>query len=94
MIFSRNVLRQQRFVWIYVSALCNCALHDNNLCFRTGSSPFAGGGTLMASESFPPSPCHATLSCRDTLLVRVLFVLIIYNTLLHIYVCFVKEQMT
>lgn len=48
----------------------------------------------MASESFPHSPCRDTLSCRDTLLVRVLFVLIIYNTLLSIYVCFVKEQMT
>jgi len=47
----------------------------------------------MASESFPPSPCRETLSCRDTLLVRVLFILIIYNTLLLIYLCFVEEQM-
>lgn len=48
----------------------------------------------MASESFPPSPCRDALSCRDILLVRVLFILIIYNTLLRIYLCFVKEQMT
>jgi hypothetical protein len=44
----------------------------------------------MASESFPPSPCRDSLSCRDKLLVRILFMLIIYNALLRIYLCFVK----